>query len=351
MIDVEALLASVDIVDVVGKRIDLRRAGSEHEALCPFHDERTPSFTVSQQKQFVHCFGCGFHGNAIRFVMEYERLPFLEACELLGGVDVAKSVRRCAPPRAARKSSREIWVPVIPVPPDAPEIRVGVAIRIYNPKRSDRPESRRWWNLTPSRADEYRDARGRLLGYVLRVDMDDGKIVPQVTWCVGPSGEQRWCLWPFSRPRPICGLDELALRPQAPVLVVEGEKCREAGRAALPMYVVICWPGGTKGMRHVDWSPLSGRDVVLWPDADKGGRDAMLGYIDPAGVLVEGVAQRAYREGARSLRLVDTACQPKGWDIHDALHADGWSPRQLATWARSRVVALDIAVDPGRKAV
>lgn len=80
---IDDLLARLDIVDVVGKRIQLKRSGANLSACCPFHDERSPSFTVSPSKQFYHCFGCGAHGTAIRFVMEYESLGFVEAVESL----------------------------------------------------------------------------------------------------------------------------------------------------------------------------------------------------------------------------------------------------------------------------
>src|SRR5690625_2469202 len=77
------LLARVDIVDVVERRVPLKKAGHEWTACCPFHNERTPSFTVSPQKQFYHCFGCGAHGSAIGFLMEYEHLEFVDAVEEL----------------------------------------------------------------------------------------------------------------------------------------------------------------------------------------------------------------------------------------------------------------------------
>ncbi|HJP99741.1 MAG TPA: DNA primase [Rhodanobacteraceae bacterium] len=80
---IDELLARVDIVDVVQQRVPLKRAGREWTACCPFHDERTPSFTVSPAKQFYHCFGCGAHGSAIKFLMDYDRLEFPDAVEEL----------------------------------------------------------------------------------------------------------------------------------------------------------------------------------------------------------------------------------------------------------------------------
>ncbi|QHD50731.1 DNA primase [Vreelandella aquamarina] len=82
---IDDLLGRVDVVEVVGERVQLKKAGRNFSGLCPFHQEKTPSFTVSADKQFYHCFGCGAHGNALRFLMEYDKLPFPEAVEQLAG--------------------------------------------------------------------------------------------------------------------------------------------------------------------------------------------------------------------------------------------------------------------------
>ena len=80
---IDDLLARADIVDVVDSRVPLKKAGKNHQACCPFHTEKSPSFSVSQDKQFYHCFGCGEHGNAISFLMEFDRLEFPDAVEEL----------------------------------------------------------------------------------------------------------------------------------------------------------------------------------------------------------------------------------------------------------------------------
>jgi DNA primase len=93
---IDDLLARTDIVEVVGTRVPLKRQGKEYSARCPFHDERSPSFTVSQTKQFYHCFGCGAHGTAISFLMNYDRLEFLDAVDELAkrvGMEVPKETR------------------------------------------------------------------------------------------------------------------------------------------------------------------------------------------------------------------------------------------------------------------
>ncbi len=90
---IDNLIARVDIVDLVSSRLALKRAGRDFSACCPFHNEKTPSFTVSPEKQFYYCFGCGATGNVIGFLMEYDRLPFVEAIETLArfaGVEVVR---------------------------------------------------------------------------------------------------------------------------------------------------------------------------------------------------------------------------------------------------------------------
>lgn len=80
---IDDLLNQADIIDVIDSRVALKKRGKEYIACCPFHNEKTPSFTVSQNKQFYHCFGCGAHGTALGFIMEYERLDFVDAVEAL----------------------------------------------------------------------------------------------------------------------------------------------------------------------------------------------------------------------------------------------------------------------------
>ncbi|KPK56702.1 MAG: DNA primase [Thiotrichales bacterium SG8_50] len=90
---IDELMNRVDIVEVIDARVPLKKAGREYVACCPFHNEKTPSFTVSSTKQFYHCFGCGAHGTALGFLIEYEHMDFVEAVETLAaqvGLDVPR---------------------------------------------------------------------------------------------------------------------------------------------------------------------------------------------------------------------------------------------------------------------
>ncbi len=79
----DELLSRVDIVEIIDRYVPLKKAGANHKACCPFHGEKTPSFTVSQSKQFYHCFGCGVSGTAISFLMEFDHMHFVDAVEYL----------------------------------------------------------------------------------------------------------------------------------------------------------------------------------------------------------------------------------------------------------------------------
>ncbi|QKT03173.1 DNA primase [Ectothiorhodospiraceae bacterium 2226] len=94
---VDELLTRIDIVEVIDARVALKKQGREFAACCPFHNEKTPSFTVSPSKQFYHCFGCGAHGTAIGFLMEYEHMSFPEAVE-----ELARSINLTVPREGAR---------------------------------------------------------------------------------------------------------------------------------------------------------------------------------------------------------------------------------------------------------
>ena len=91
---IDDLVSRADVVEIIGRRVPLKKAGREFKACCPFHDEKTPSFTVSPSKGFYHCFGCGAHGTALGFLMEFDHMDFPQAVESLAqsmGVEVPRS--------------------------------------------------------------------------------------------------------------------------------------------------------------------------------------------------------------------------------------------------------------------
>lgn len=108
---IQDLLNRVDIVDVVGRYVQLKKGGANLMGLCPFHNEKSPSFTVSPTKQFYHCFGCGAHGTAISFLIEYSGMGFVEAVKDLAqgvGMVVPDSDDRLPPAQRAEQQARSM---------------------------------------------------------------------------------------------------------------------------------------------------------------------------------------------------------------------------------------------------
>jgi len=236
------------------------------------------------------------------------------------------------------KKSAGNWLPVLPVPDDADSVPRAHEFRGV-------PESR--W--------AYRDTEGRLLGYIDRYAKSDGgkEIVP-FTWCRHvESGKCRWRNVGFPEPRPLYGLEDLAARPDATVLVVEGEKCRDAARLQLPDLVVVTWPGGGKAVAKADWSPLAGRKVITWADCDaqreKLSKEAVEAGADP---LAQPLLPECKQPGVKAMAEVRNILAPfgcklwnvlipapgevaGGWDVADFI-SEGCEGEHLAVWVRQQ---------------
>ena len=108
---IQDLLTRVDVVDIVGRYVQLKKGGANFMGLCPFHNEKSPSFTVSPTKQFYHCFGCGAHGTAIGFLIEYSGMGFVEAVKDLAqnvGMVVPENEDRLPPAQRAQEQARTL---------------------------------------------------------------------------------------------------------------------------------------------------------------------------------------------------------------------------------------------------
>lgn len=211
----------------------------------------------------------------------------------------------------------EEWSPIFPVPEDAPSLTNAIINR-HAPT-----------GFAFTAGWEYPDAESRLLGCVVRYDKPaDGtqaeKRVKPFTFCEGPNGEREWRNKSWPAPRPLYGLDRLAARPGAPVLVVEGEKAADAAAQRFPDHVVITSPGGSSAAGKADWSPLKGRVITIWPDHDEPGRK-----------YANDVVRLATEAGAASVAIVQVpASFPKGWDLANAL-PDGFTADDIADMVKS----------------
>lgn len=221
--------------------------------------------------------------------------------------------------------------PILPVPADAPP-----------PPAVNRKHGK------PDRVYHYRNADGQTLGYVMRFEANATRPKKEFTWLVyaEADGRREWRWQGFPVPRPLYGLDALADRPAAPVVLCEGEKAAEACWDLWPDAVGLTWPGGSKATDKADFSPLTGRDVVLWADADEPGRDAM-----------KTAAKLARQAGAASVRWLNLPALaaargkgelPKGFDAADLL-AEGWDAARLAEFTARPDALLDAKATPPAK--
>jgi AAA domain/Domain of unknown function (DUF6371) len=159
--------------------------------------------------------------------------------------------------------------------------------------------------------------------YVARFDKADGsKSFSPFTW-----DGSTWNKQAPAKPRPLYGLDDLAARPAAKVLIVEGEKTADAARKLMPVYCVLTWAGGASSVATADWTPVYGREVDIWPDADDPGRKA---GANLAGMLLA---------HCPLVRMVDTSDAAPGWDLADAA-ADGWDAAKVLEWGKARIAEV-----------
>lgn len=339
-IDTAELLSRVDIVQVIDRYVPLKKNGTEYEACCPFHSEKTPSFKVNPVKQFYHCFGCGASGDAIKFLREHQGLSFKDAVSALGGSLPAQADRGQVQQAAAREEKKRVeWKVIMPVPDDAPEFpRAHI--------KRGRPEMQ--W--------EYKDGEGRLLGVIYRFKTSDGgkEVLPCVFAEHPETGAREWRWLSFPEKRPLYGLNRLRLRK--PKLVVEGEKCADAGLVELePWFDVVSWPGGGKAVAKADWSPFQAGDkVIVWPDCDdkRDKTGAKLAEMEqPGWKTALQIASILEAQGCE-VRVVDIPKpgeKPDGWDIADAV-AEGLTGEVLRDWMLARLREPAVSVTHQRSA-
>tara|TARA_R110000850_G_scaffold99474_5_gene206065 strand:- start:830 stop:3556 length:2727 start_codon:yes stop_codon:yes gene_type:complete len=309
--DVDKIKAGVDIADIIGRYITIKKSGAEYTGCCPFHDEKSPSLSVVPNKGMYYCFGCGANGDVIDFVMEHTGCKFVEACESLGGKlegEFTPIKKRATPERV------DYYAEYDPVPTKN-RINNGDSITIINPKR----DGKLWENAKPSMVFPYYTAMGDIHGYVLRLEIGGSKITPMVRWCNGPKGEG-WHNYPLEEPRLAYGLMDVLKDKDRQILIPEGEKATDAAFNAVNGKVACAsWSGGTNGINKTDWGFVKGRKIILWPDNDVPGMKAMCGQYNVEGKEdVDGLAIIAYNHGAESVHVIHPPEDlPKGWDCAD----------------------------------
>lgn len=249
---------------------------------------------------------------------------FLGMVQLEASGPAATPTAKPAPSKpATTKPAAPEWQPILPVPLDAP------------PAPTAHPKHGR-----PDVLYTYRGQAGELLGYVARWEAGSTRPKKEFGWQVyaAAGGRREWRWQGFPPPRPLYGLDLLAASPAADVVLCEGEKATEAARELMPDHVALCWPGGSKAADKADFTPLQGRDVVLWADADEPGRQAM-----------KTAAKLTRQAGASSVRWLslpalvtarDKGELPQGYDAADLL-VEGWDVGRMTEFLARPDALLD----------
>lgn len=227
-------------------------------------------------------------------------------------------------------SARSVWKPIVPVPEDAPHATM---------RHSQRGD--------PLRVFIYYAADGQLLGYTRRFLKSTGEALHlPLTWCIDQDGMRMWRPIQFERLRPLYGLADLAERDeQDAVLLVFDEHAAEHAKRLLPWATAVAWPGGVRNIDEVDWAPLKGRPVFIWPTLERKHAQQRKGVADAQATALPRERQPMWQAalklekivlgyGGTVIGIVDPwsdDARPEGFDLGMAGMQD-WTPEQAQDW-------------------
>lgn len=313
--DIKEIKQNYRIEDVIGRSIHLKKQGPELVGNCIFHNDVHSSLKVNPQKQIFKCFACG----AGKDIFDFFTLQGYSLAEA-GNLITSESIITHAEPQP--KEPEVIWEDVTDLSnKPSPDIK-NLTFKDYG---------------KPSNFWAYTNEEGMINGYVLRFDLPGGKkdVIPYTYKKRTEKGVSKtgWFWRGFEIKRPLYNLHELKARPDAIVLVVEGEKTADAGKILFPQYVVTTWIGGGENVKNADLSPLEGRRVYLWADNDVPGITCI------AGGWVKNETTGIYRRVKGLSELVKADFKfirnspefPKKWDIADA----DWTPEQALEYLKA----------------
>lgn len=230
-------------------------------------------------------------------------------------IDLYVAIHGCSLQKAAHDLggtalAADDWKPPIETADETSIIPEGTKVPIVSAKG----EYKTSWN--------YRDANGKLVAVIQRYNIPDGKNIVPWRWIKGKLVSKH-----LPKPRPLYNIPEIMARPDATVVITEGEKCADVMKGYFGDYVSTTWMQGTAGVAHADWTPLRGRKrVIIVPDADKPGWDAALAIVP----ILE-------RLGVTDIQIADTTDKPKGWDVADAADEGIPSP-EIAVYIKRKLM-------------
>lgn len=321
---IQEIKSSYRIEEVIGRTINLKRRGTEMVGNCPFHADEHASLKVNPVKNKFKCFPCGAGGDMFDFF-------------ILQGMSVAEAKH------AITNGTIVNHIPVVEPAKATFENRICDQNNLPNPLNFFHYK----YEKNPDAVWEYHDKEGNVISYACRFDLEGKQkdVIPltyqqKISPSRQPIGEAFWNWKEWGKPRPLYNLPELCLRPEANVLVVEGEKAAKAAKMLFPDFVCMTWPQGKDNVKYADWSVLEGRSVFLWPDNDIPGILAMFGGWD-------------YNEKSEKYTRFKGVCEyftanfkwirneqsfPNKWDVADA----DWTPLEANDYLQAHISDVPI---------
>ena len=318
--------------------------GDNYVVCSPFRQDETPgSFKISLRSGMAKDFATG--EKAFDIIELYSRLKSLSM------VDAARELMQITgtlPPQSANPGPANLERaagPMTLISP-VPAITPPLPTERYLPIQGTAPLQFNHYPLT--NIWTYRNTAGAVLGHVVRYQNTEKgkKETPQLTLWQSSGGKMKWCFKGLPKPRPLMYLDLIAARPDAVIVICEGEKKAEAlnnlfTAAGRRLIIATSWIGGADGVRGADWLPLGGnsgnppRRCILWPDNDEPGDRAM---ADVSAILS--------KLGCKLKLLTNPADKPKSWDAADAVYIDKWGITEIEVFLRTAKTIGKPAVMP-----
>ena len=298
----EELKSKTNIVDVIERRVQLKKQGSEFYGICPFHDDHKTSLQVNESKQIFKCFACDTGGDSIEFLTELG-LTFFEAMEEINGGPIKNGLSTEL--KSAKK--RE------PIPQWK---------YISNPPQ-ETPNILHHQHGAPNKIWKYHNSTGKVVSYVCRFDLGDGEKIVLPYSFAELNGVQKWRFMGIPENRPLYNLHLILENPKATILVVEGEKTADAAQKQFDVSktVVTTWIGGANGLKKTNFKQLNDRRIILFPDNDTAGELAMIN-----------VSQLIKTKVIRFVKNTDD--KPKKWDCADS----EWETDELKNYILNNLI-------------
>lgn len=327
----------IDLPDLLlSHGITLKSIGNTYMCKCFAHDDNTTSMSVYRNddgKWVANCFGCGFNGSVI------------DVYCYLNGMNPENPEHSKQAKNALSTGNYTTGQPYAVIHSDTPANILLDRTMIVPPKNTPPPKMHLHQKNgvalgEPVDSYIYRQPNGDPWYYEARWMMPgaDGKAREErryFTWGRRGSAPPKWGCTPYPSPRPLYGLDVLATKPQAQVVVCKDPREAFAAQQLLPVMVCVGWAGGASEWDKSDWGTLAGRNCVLWPNADEVVREAMAG-----------IAQVLVSQGC-NVYVLDTNDKPMGWGAANALK-DGWDTAQTIAWAKAHK-GQPVKVSAGKK--